>query len=330
MNIVNWAVLAHAFVAAPGMAQGVAPRIADTVLVDGAGTRLFLELQGRADAGPVLLHLHGGPGNAAALVIFRAYVGPAFEAEALVGYLHQRGVGRSAPVADSTLTIANHVADVGLVDNYLARRFPGRPIVLVGHSWGGLLAVLVALDRPANVAGIVNAAGPFDPTALVRESYQRTLAWAREHRMSEALADLGRIGPPPYPEFERQVTLSRWATTGAGGMGGRFDPAVAFGRPPYLAPDPSWTERQLAVSKAMMAEMYRTSVVERLPKARVPLLALAGRRDLIAPPSAIRAGMERYGGPKRYVELDDSHHLPFVDQPKRFVSEVMAFAKALK
>src|SRR5437016_5691120 len=90
----------------------VGAAIDDAVWVEGAATRLFLELKGQTDRGPILLHLHGGPGSGWALVAFRAYVGPAFEKEALVGYFHQRGVLRSPMVPTSALTVSNNVADV--------------------------------------------------------------------------------------------------------------------------------------------------------------------------------------------------------------------------
>src|SRR5262245_1237254 len=167
--------LAAIVLQAPAGSQPAAAEISDTVTIAGDGTRLFLELHGRPDRRPILLYLHGGPGNAAGLVLLRAYIGPALEKEALVVYLHQRGVLGSPPVPDSALTVAHHVADVHRTIDYLSRRFPNRPIILLGHSWGGLLAVLTVLDDAKHVAGVIDVSAPFDMEATMRESYERTL-----------------------------------------------------------------------------------------------------------------------------------------------------------
>jgi pimeloyl-ACP methyl ester carboxylesterase len=106
-----------------------------------------------------------------------------------------------------------------------------------------------------------------------------------------------------------------------------LDPAIAFGRAPYLAPDPAWTERQMTVSKAMLTELYRARTSDRVATATVPLLLLVGTRDLVTPPSSLHDGYDRWGGPKSFVEMARSHHLPFVDEPARFVAMVMAFAR---
>jgi len=299
--------------------------LADTAWIHTTDTRLFLELRGQASQGPILLFLHGGPGNAFGLVAFRAYAGPALEARALVGYLHQRGVIRSPAVPESSLTVANHVRDVVATIDYLAHRFPARPIVLVGHSWGGLLAALVALEGPRALAGVVNAAGPFDIPATMRASFDETLAWAKAAARPDVVQALEALGPPPYDRMEQQVELSKHASSGNGGIGGRIQPTVLLGREPFRQIDPTWSDQQLAIAGAMLRELYQIETASRLGAVRVPLLVLAGRRDLITPASSIQGGYAAWGGAKRWVELADSHHLVFIDETDEFVRAILEF-----
>jgi pimeloyl-ACP methyl ester carboxylesterase len=94
-----------------------------------------------------------------------------------------------------------------------------------------------------------------------------------------------------------------------------------------LFSDGAWCDGQMTVSKAMLTELYRARTSDRVATATVPLLLLVGVQDLVTPPSSLHDGYDRWGGPKSFVEIAQSHHLPFVDEPARFVALVMAFAR---
>ena len=54
----------------------------------------------------------------------------------------------------------------------------------------------------------------------------------------------------------------------------------------------------------------------RAPGIRAPLLAIAGGRDRIIPPAHSRKLVEAWGGPKRFVELEDADHNDISGAPK--------------
>jgi pimeloyl-ACP methyl ester carboxylesterase len=62
------------------------------------------------------------------------------------------GLGRSAPAPPGRRTAATQVRDLLTL---LARAHIPGPYVVVGHSWGGLLARLFAAAAPAKTAGVV-------------------------------------------------------------------------------------------------------------------------------------------------------------------------------
>jgi pimeloyl-ACP methyl ester carboxylesterase len=72
---------------------------------------------------------------------------PAVSELSTVVALDRAGLGRSDPVVD--LTVESQVDDLG------AALAETGPAILVGHSWGGLLAQLVTWRHPESVAGLV-------------------------------------------------------------------------------------------------------------------------------------------------------------------------------
>jgi pimeloyl-ACP methyl ester carboxylesterase len=301
--------------------------LAETTLIKSNDTQLYVELRGVAERAPILLYLHGGPGNPLGIVAFRSYVGPALESRFLVCYLEQRGVLSSPAVADASLTVANHVADVHNVIRYLAGRFAGRKIYLLGHSWGGLLAVLSVVDEPTGVAGVIDAGGPLNLPASLSASYQASLKWAEETKNSEAIQELKALGPPPYHDFDQQIGLSKWSSQAQGGIAQHISETKLLSRPPFTSMEASWQETQLRIGKAMYAELMRVNIEPRLAKVKTPLLMINGKLDTITPSVELQESYRLYGGPKQWVELEASHHLSFVDEPDAFVKAVSDFAR---
>jgi proline iminopeptidase len=102
---------------------------------------LFWVRYGRVGA-PVLLVLHGGPGAHHDYLLPQLLtLGDEYE---LVFY-DQRGGGRSKTDDREPITWRTHVADLDQVVGELEIE----PLSLLGYSWGGLLALLFAIEAAA-------------------------------------------------------------------------------------------------------------------------------------------------------------------------------------
>jgi proline iminopeptidase len=110
------------------------------------GVDLFVKVMG---TGSPLIVLHGGPG------MDHSYLLPGLEALAenrqLIFY-DQRATGRSVMEADSsTVTMDAFLADI----DGMRAAFDLDRIDLIGHSWGGYLAMAYAIHNPAAVRKLV-------------------------------------------------------------------------------------------------------------------------------------------------------------------------------
>ncbi len=105
------------------------------------GVKLF---ERRVGQGPAAVILHGGPGA------HHDYLLPGFDALAApreLIYYDQRGGGQSPVARDTPVGWKEQVADL----EELRRQWRLERLVLAGYSWGGLLALLYAVEHPERV-----------------------------------------------------------------------------------------------------------------------------------------------------------------------------------
>ena len=108
------------------------------------GVRLHAETYGDP-SNPVIIVLHGGPGGD-----YRSQLGAKALADAnFVVFYDQRGAGLSERVPAEDLTVPAYIAEL---DAVIDRYSPDRPVTLLGHSWGAMLATAYLGEAPEKVA----------------------------------------------------------------------------------------------------------------------------------------------------------------------------------
>lgn len=135
----------------------------ETVRVPGAD--LFVR---RIGSGSPVVVLHGGPGAD------HEYLRPGFDALAdgrEVLYYDQRGGGRSPVPRDVPVGWIEQVADL----EALRRHWGLEQLTVAGYSWGGLLALLYALEHPGRV-GRLALVSPAPTWRAARERFEATFA----------------------------------------------------------------------------------------------------------------------------------------------------------
>lgn len=86
------------------------------------------------------------------------YIWPAeqLSADALVVYaIDLRGRGKSEGDRYYVADIADYVSDIANLVKLAKSRDPGLPVILLGHSAGGVVSCVYALDNQAELAGLI-------------------------------------------------------------------------------------------------------------------------------------------------------------------------------
>jgi pimeloyl-ACP methyl ester carboxylesterase len=195
------ALCALALTIAGGVACGQESKPAVQELEVPAGdVTLYARIAGNANSRAMLVALHGGPGNSSDyMVSLEQLAGPQL---AVVTY-DQRGTGHSSEPSEG-YAMANYIADLEAIRQAIGTE----TIDLLGHSWGGVLALRYAAAYPLRVRSIILAgSGVLTPEASqsAQESRARRIQNLQEQgiipRTLQSIEDL----LPAYfsnPHFE--------------------------------------------------------------------------------------------------------------------------------
>lgn len=268
---------------------------ATTMLLDIANGVHCARLTGE---GPPLLVIPGGPGFGAIYLVesVTALLG---DSHSLV-FVDQRGTGGS-PVGDAPLSIEAYVQDTAAVAVALGiDRFD-----IMGHSFGGLQAMLVAAAFPDLVRRIVLMDGDAPTKSLFKSAlapgtpiYQRTL--------SEDIAEKAAITASPDWMFD-QEQLDRWMILEFRPF--YTDPSMSA-RIPHDFNGERYNQWRIT-SEAVRASLGEWDIRPLLPAISAPVLLVNCRDSILG--TAIPHRYEELLPDVRLVWVDGGHTPPSED-----------------
>lgn len=305
--------------------------IDDEFFVKSGEEELYIKVRGQDSDNPVLLFLHGGPGEMTGPLFFQAYAGPELEKHFVVGYLHQRNTCKSPAAPVAAFTAGHFVEDVHNVVQFLREKYDKEKIFLLGHSFGGILGFmyLSGYENAHNIERFVTAGSAFSTVSLEENGYKVALEMAKKSENQQILERLEALGPPPYGTLKegmawRMLVLSMQNATGEGATKNLQMPKVlsVTGVGNF---DPTWQQKGMTVAGAMWTELSTLDLEEQVKKINIPVLMIAGAKDIMVPFSLMEKGYANLGGEKEYFVFEKSNHYMFVDEPDLFVSKVLEF-----
>jgi len=136
----------------------------------------WIKIDGNNDQNPVLLFLHGGPGSST--MSYANRFTNDLQKHFIVVQWDQRETGKTKSINSSAepLTVSLFENDAVEVINYLRTKFHQDKIYLVGHSWGGFLALEVASHHPELLAAC------FAASPMIHQDESEKMAL---HKMNE-------------------------------------------------------------------------------------------------------------------------------------------------
>jgi pimeloyl-ACP methyl ester carboxylesterase len=304
-----------------------AARIDEGAFVPIHGIDHWLTFRGDDRADPALLLLGGpGVGLSAFAPLFAAW-----ERDFIVVQWDQPGGGathaKNGGDRTGALTIERLVRDAIAVAEHVCDRLGKKRVVLLGASGGSILALTIASRRPDLVSACVGAGAFVDWPRQDVASYALVLARARAAHDAAAVAELERIGAPPYPDTATDAIKSKYA--------GAFTPseaaAIAAMRPVLESPpaDATYVAHKLVLGdpRALATAVYeklRAEIVgfdaRRLGRVfRMPMVFFQGEHDAYSVTDAVADYVAWIDAPRKLLAIvpDVGHSMVFAGSALR-------------
>jgi len=273
---------------------------------------------------PILVWVHGGPGTSETAVLRR--FDAALEAHFVVVYWDQRYAGQNYdPFAakPSGLTIQQYVDDLGGVVDRLRDRFGQEKVVVVGHSWGTVPGILYAQQHPERLWAYVGVSQVANVPLSERRSYDFALTQARARKMTKAIIELERLGPPPRASG-MIFTPRSWLTVFGGVFHGNLTYFKLIAR---CLNQPEVNGRDVLAflfapayyDDLVRGEFSAFSLANRPQTYHVPIFLMSGRYDQQSEASVSHDFFEQLAAPRKgFVWFDQSAHNPPFEEPAKF------------
>ena len=269
------------------------------------GSDVYYKIMG---VGQPIVVIHGGP------VLDHSYFLPQFTTLAVdhqVIFYDQRACGRSSIAVDTTsMSLEGFVEDIEL----LRKKLDLEKITVLGHSWGGLLAMKYAIKYPNNLQKLILSNSV--PASLEDWQEEQSLLSQKvttaDSLTRNEIIQSGEMKDDPASAIKKLMLLSFKTqfhdTT-------RMDSLNL-----NIAPD--FLDRS-AIFSQLGPDLAHFDLHHELEQLEVPTLVIYGEKEPAAALSGKKLKQEISGATLEIIEK--SGHFPFVEQPDAYFDAINKF-----
>ncbi|USK99034.1 alpha/beta fold hydrolase [Bacillus tropicus] len=287
------------------------------------GKKLYVETYGNPKNKPVL-YLHGGPGESCYDFSFH-------QAERLKDFLYvimidQRGVCRSEEITEDE--------DFGLKDliedcEELKKVLQIEKWSVIGHSFGGYVALLYASIYPSSIEKIILEGPTFDFALTSRALLQKTGKLLKKYGKEEvAKACLLYSSSNACSEelLEAYIRLSDELEEKRMELYNYKEDVTDES----LYSDEEWEEfsnrSKIHFDRLKLEGAFHTSLLRKIKDVQSPMLLIVGKHDVVTCEKQIEI-FNKDARNGKYIVFEESGHSPHYEEADRFAETVIHFLK---
>ena len=287
------------------------------------GVDQYLMIRAKDTKKPIILFVHGGPGQAE-IGYIREYQ-KALEEHFVVVRWDQRGAGLSysKTIPKDTFTIETFVEDLNEVTDYLIQRFNQQKIIIAGHSWGTVIATYAVKRYPHKYNAYIGIGQVVHSEETEKIAYRYTKSQAIQQNNKKVLKQLEQIGEPPYSH--KEVMIRAICQGKIGGVVKTSPPrsiglSLLLSREYNLIHKLNYQKSSLESANTMYPQIAKINFFNEIKNLDVPTLFVAGQYDYITPTILVKQFYDELEAPmKDLIVLENSAHLPHLEECERFI-----------
>jgi pimeloyl-ACP methyl ester carboxylesterase len=296
--------------------------------VEVGGIEQWITIRGENRDNPVLLFLHGGPGDATnpwGYAGFRSWL-----KHFTVVQWDQRGAGRTfgrnRDAPREAISLARMTQDGVELADVLRKQLRKDKIVLVGHSWGSILGVHMVKARPELFHAFVGTGQVGDPATSYTVAHRELLKKAEALADERAVRELREIGPPPYADGRGYGVQRKWSNLFEGADAFIASMAgFALFAPGYSLRDVNdWFDGQMVSGERLVAQASALEARTLAGDFAVPVFVIQGAEDFTTPTNLARSFVDSIRAPaKGFATIEGGHFAVFM-KPAAFLDQLLS------
>lgn len=299
--------------------------VAQAGFVSIGGIEQWIDVRGRDQRNPAILVVHGGPGEAQ--YPFASKYEP-WQQDFVVVQWDQRGAGRTfgrhgAQTPDVNL---ERITRDGIeVVEYVCRRLGKQKVIVLGHSWGSIVAVRMVQRRPELFAAYVGTGQVASWKASVQSQFDVLLDRARAANDKEAISELEAIGRPDAANADQYFRFTRGLRAAMPASDQEWLNSLRTSTPVSLGVEAKDFQNLGAgmafTSPRVLPDQMTTDLPATAAEIGTAFFVIQGRDDITTPTAAAVAYFNKVKAPtKELAIIADAGHFAFMTHGREFLT----------
>jgi pimeloyl-ACP methyl ester carboxylesterase len=312
--------------------NATAAPVQETRFVTLGGIEQWITIRGADRANPVLLIVHGGPGDAQSS--FRTTYA-IYEKDFTIVQWDQRGAGKTYGKNPNSPPEPERVEGDGIeLAQHLCKYLGKKKILVLGHSWGSYLAVGMVQRRPELFAAYVGTGQVGSWRANVQAQFDFLLARARAADDKKKVEQLEAIGSPDPSDAEQY--FSWWSMRNP--YMAKADAKWFEDMKQMVRSNPEFTEEYLKTfgegmsfsGRTTLSSMLATELPTTAHTIRVPFFVIQGKEDMATPTSVAVQYFQSVQAPtKKLILIEQAGHFALVTHREEFLAALVKEVRPL-
>jgi len=293
------------------------------------GINQYLFHSGTKYDNPVMLFLHGGPGNAESL--FAHIFQEKWEDIFTVVHWDQRGAGKTLTNnPDKYPTIDLMLEDLFEIIQYLKKKYNKQKIIILGHSWGSVLGSTFIKQYPEEVAYYIGVGQVVSMLENERVGYEKVKELILQANDKKSLKKLDVLGDYPGDKFDSNCLKKCMKIRR---LQGKYNLAIkmnisicisVFKSPIFKLSDIYALIKGLKANEKIIEFLGDFDLNSECAEYKVPIYYILGGNDWQTPYVIAKEYFNRINAPyKNFYLIPDAGHMTMLDQPNLFFDALL-------